>query len=96
MIHIIYRTCEKINPTNGSRPNWCQEKEFKFKCLKSLAAGLIKDEYKFIVIGDSLSKETEEKIFSMIPDADIKNYQNPICTQKDFEYYNNVTNFMCW
>ncbi len=26
----------------------------------------------------------------------MKNYQNPVCTQKDFEYYNNVSNFMCW
>jgi len=88
MIHIIYRTCEKINPTNGSRPNWCQEKEFKFKCLQSLAAGLIKDQYKFIVIGDSLSKETEDQILSIIPDADIRNYQNGLGNQKSlFQSY---------
>jgi len=75
MIHIIYRTCEKFNPINGYRPLWCQDKNFKFKCLKSLASGLIEEQYKFIVIGDSLSNETENKIKEIIPSAEIKKFE---------------------
>lgn len=75
MIHIIYRTCEKINPLNGTRPSWCRNKEFKNKCLKSLAAGLIEGEYKFIVIGDKLSEDSINKIKEIIPIADIRNFK---------------------
>ena len=88
MIHIIYRTCEKFNPTNGSRPSWCQDKRFKTKCLKSLASGLIKNEFKFIVIGDSLSKETKEEILSIVPEADIRNFKDGLGNQKSlFQSY---------
>lgn len=82
MINIIYRTCEKINPTNGSRPIWCQEADFKYKCLKSLASGLIKNEYRFIVIGDCLSDDTILKIKEIIPDAEIKNFDEKLGNQQ--------------
>lgn len=88
MINIIYRTCEKINPTNGSRPIWCQEVDFKYKCLKSLASGLIKDQYKFIVIGDSLSQKTIERIKEIVPIAEIKNFENKLGNQQSlFQSY---------
>jgi hypothetical protein len=88
MTHIIYRTCEKFNPTNGSRPNWCQDKEFKNKCLKSLAAGLKDQIYKFIVIGDKLSQESIDRIKSIIPNADIRNFEEGLGNQKSlFQSY---------
>lgn len=88
MIHIIYRTCEKFNPTNGTRPSWCQDENFKIKCLKSLASGLIENEFKFIVIGDALSKETEQKILSIVPEADIRNFKGGLGNQKSlFQSY---------
>jgi hypothetical protein len=96
MIHIIYRTCEKFNPTNGSRPNWCQDKEFKNKCLKSLADGLIEGEYKFIVIGDSLSDASIDKIKKIIPSAEIHNFKEGLGNQMSlFQSYcavDNLTN----
>lgn len=88
MIHIIYRTCEKFNPTNGSRPNWCQDKEFKNKCLKSLAVGLKDQTYKFIVIGDKLSQESIDRIKSIIPNAEIHNFEEGLGNQKSlFQSY---------
>lgn len=96
MIHIIYRTCEKFNPTNGSRPNWCQDKEFKNKCLKSLVDGLIEGEYKFIVIGDSLSDISIDKIKKIIPSAEIRNFKEGLGNQMSlFQSYcavDNLTN----
>lgn len=96
MIHIIYRTCEKFNPTNGSRPNWCQDKEFKNKCLKSLVDGLIEGEYKFIVIGDSLSDASIDKIKKIIPSAEIHNFKEGLGNQMSlFQSYcaaDNLTN----
>lgn len=88
MIHIIYRTCEKFNPTNGSRPNWCQDKEFKNKCLKSLAVGLKDQTYKFIVIGDKLSQESIDRIKYIIPNAEIHNFEEGLGNQKSlFQSY---------
>lgn len=88
MTHIIYRTCEKFNPTNGSRPKWCQDKEFKNKCLKSLAAGLKDQAYKFIVIGDKLSQESIDRIKYIIPNAEIHNFEEGLGNQKSlFQSY---------
>lgn len=88
MTHIIYRTCESIHPINGTRPEWCREKNFKIKCLKSLASGLKDQEYKFIVIGDKLSQESINRIKSIIPDADIRNFEEGLGNQKSlFQSY---------
>lgn len=88
MTHIIYRTCEKFNPTNGSRPAWGQDKEFKNKCLKSLALRLKDQEYKFIVIGDKLKQESINNIKHIIPDADIRNFEEGLGNQKSlFQSY---------
>jgi len=88
MIHIIYRTCEKFNPTNGSRPSWCQDKEFKNKCLRSLASGLKDQDYSFIVIGDKLSENSINRIKSIIPKADIRNFTEGLGNQKSlFQSY---------
>lgn len=96
MIYIIYRTCEKFFSINGNRPLWCNDRNIKNKCLRSLASGLIKDEFKFIVIGDALSKETEEKILSIVPEADIRNFKDGLGNQKSlFQSYcaaDNLTN----
>lgn len=82
MTHIIYRTCENIHPINGTRPEWCREKSFKIKCLKSLVLGLQDQDYKFIVIGDKLSEDSINKIKNIVPNAEIQNFSEGLGNQK--------------
>jgi hypothetical protein len=88
MTHIIYRTCENIHAINGLRPEWCVAKTLKNKCLKSLASGLKDQDYQFIVIGDKLKQESINIIKSIIPDADIRNFEEGLGNQKSlFQSY---------
>ena len=93
MIHIIYRTCEKFKPTNGSRTSWCQNVDFKFKCLKSLVNGLKDVKNTFTVVGDSLSQNTIAKIKNIATQASIKNFDKLGNSKSLFETYNVADSF---
>lgn len=80
-MNIFYRTCEKFNPTNGSRPNWCHDVKFKLKCFKSLVDSLSIDECKINIIGDNLTASYINELKNICPKVNFINSERPLGNQ---------------
>jgi hypothetical protein len=79
---IILRTCEDLNPTNGFRTPWCQQKEFKLKCFESLVSSIASNDVDLFIVGDRLTEKTMASYKSLFPSLLLINYTEKLGNQQ--------------